>query len=227
MALLNARRILVRVYHQLQLLQSPVPCNHGNYSHLAVTSGWLQASVDRHLPERRLFHSGVVLCSMKKSIKGFIPDSNAINKLQDVHVTGLDGEDLGTMTKRKARELAENLEVKLVLTEKEPSGRIKYKLMTGKQVTEERLRLQQLKKAEKKKAVKNTRITSKISKHDLQMKTKQLLQWVDKGHEVKITVKSATPNSSQVGLRFHEKNYIMQNVSNFPQNIILPLINRH
>ncbi|NXD23054.1 IF3M factor, partial [Spelaeornis formosus] len=111
-----------------------------------------------------------------------------------LHVINQDGESLGNMHRAEALRLMDELDLKLVLLRENVEPPV-YRLMTGQQIHEE-----QLKRAEKKKAspkpgmwviTKELSFSSAIAKNDLETKSKQIAQWIEKKHHVKVTIRQA------------------------------------
>ncbi|NXX80685.1 IF3M factor, partial [Urocolius indicus] len=109
-----------------------------------------------------------------------------------LHVISQDGESLGNMHRAEALKLMDKHDLKLVLLQENVEPPV-YRLMTGQQIHEE-----QMKRAEKKKAspkagtyVKELSFSSSIAKNDLETKTKQIAQWIEKKCHVKVTIRQA------------------------------------
>lgn len=97
---------------------------------------------------------------------------------------------------RKAELLAKEEQLKLLRAEDKDVMHPVFRLVTAKDFNLEQKKVKALKQAEKKKPVKTVRLSSTISSHDLENKVKQLLEWLEKGHEVKVAIKSG--KSSEV-----------------------------
>ncbi|NWW88813.1 IF3M factor, partial [Rhynochetos jubatus] len=108
-----------------------------------------------------------------------------------LHVINQDGESLGNMHRAEALKLMDQYDLKLVLLRENAEPPV-YRLMTGQQIHEE-----QLKRAEKEKAspkpgmCKELSLSSAIAKNDLETKTKQIAQWIEKKYHVKVTIRQA------------------------------------
>ncbi|NWH72824.1 IF3M factor, partial [Piaya cayana] len=109
-----------------------------------------------------------------------------------LHVINQDGESLGNMHRAEALRLMDQHDLKLVLLCENVDPPV-YRLMTGQQIHEE-----QLKRAEKQKAnpkpgmyIKELSFSSAIAKNDLETKTKQIAQWIEKKYHVKVTIRQA------------------------------------
>ncbi|NWS59123.1 IF3M factor, partial [Chunga burmeisteri] len=111
---------------------------------------------------------------------------------QILHVIDQDGESLGNMHRAEALKLMDQRDLKLVLLCEKAEPPV-YRLMTGQQIHKE-----QLKHAEKRKAspkpgmyMKELSFSSAIAKNDLETKTKQIAQWIEKKYHVKVTIRQA------------------------------------
>ncbi|XP_021397677.2 translation initiation factor IF-3, mitochondrial isoform X2 [Lonchura striata] len=117
-----------------------------------------------------------------------------------LHVISQDGESLGNMHRAEALKLMDQNGLKLVLLRENVEPPV-YRLMTGQQIHEE-----QLKRAEKKKASPKPA----IAKNDLETKTKQIAQWIEKRHHVKVTIRQAKGSSTDMFMLFDQ---ILETVS--------------
>ncbi|XP_015277153.1 PREDICTED: translation initiation factor IF-3, mitochondrial isoform X2 [Gekko japonicus] len=107
-----------------------------------------------------------------------------------IHLIDENGEDLGEIHRADAIKMMEEKELKLVLL-KETADPPVYTLMSGQQIHEERLKLRDKQRASSKKGAvqqKELTFTTAIAQHDLDMKIKQIQQWVEKRHHVKVIV---------------------------------------
>ncbi|KAF1472866.1 Translation initiation factor IF-3, mitochondrial, partial [Megadyptes antipodes antipodes] len=108
-----------------------------------------------------------------------------------LHVINQDGESLGNMHRAEALKLMDQHDLKLVLLRENAEPPV-YRLMTGQQIHEE-----QLKRAKKKAGpkagmyIKELSFSSAIAKNDLETKTKQIAQWIEKKYHVKVTIRQA------------------------------------
>lgn len=110
-----------------------------------------------------------------------------------IHVFDEQGRDLGNMHRADVIRLMDEQNLRLV---KRNSGTDppKYQLMTGTQIHEERLRLRETEKARPKTGPALTKeliFSSNIGQHDLDTKTKQIQQWIEKKYKVQVTIKKA------------------------------------
>ncbi|NXD98520.1 IF3M factor, partial [Chaetorhynchus papuensis] len=109
-----------------------------------------------------------------------------------LHVINQDGESLGTMHRAEALRLMDQHGLKLVLLRENVEPPV-YRLMTGQQIHEEQLKLAEKKKSSPKPGmyIKELSFSSAIAKNDLETKTKQIAQWIEKRHHVKVTIRQA------------------------------------
>ncbi|XP_068026310.1 translation initiation factor IF-3, mitochondrial [Melanerpes formicivorus] len=128
-----------------------------------------------------------------------------------LHVINQDGESLGHMHRAEALQLMDQHNLKLVLLRENADPPV-YRLMTGQQIHEEQLRRAEKKKASPKPGVvqKELSISSTIAKNDLETKTKQIAQWIEKKYHVKITVRQARDSNTDMFLLFDQ---ILETVS--------------
>nr|XP_056714133.1 translation initiation factor IF-3, mitochondrial [Euleptes europaea] len=101
------------------------------------------------------------------------------------------GEDQGQVHRADVIRIMDEKELKLVVL-KESADPPVYRLMSGQQIHEERLKLRDKQKASTKKAgpvqQKELTFTTAIAQHDLDVKVKQIQQWIEKKHHVRVTV---------------------------------------
>lgn len=121
--------------------------------------------------------------------------SNIGRKISEriIHVFDEKGNDLGNMHRADVIRLMDERDLRLV--RRKPSAEPpEYQLMTGAQIHEERLRLREREKAKPKTGptlTKELTFSSNIGQHDLDTKSKQIQQWIEKKYKVQITVKKA------------------------------------
>ena len=116
-----------------------------------------------------------------------------------IRLFGQHDEDLGTMRKSEAEHLADEKRLKLVIID-DTRGQyqVTYRLMTGVQLMAEQRALRLLKRSMKPKEQKTLRVSSSIGDHDLTIKNRHLLEWVEKGHEVKVVIKKSRHEKPEV-----------------------------
>lgn len=183
MALIPMRRFMVRALCQLGSLRQPPSYNHGYKAALPAKGSVFYQRLTEYMAAS-CFHTGNQWLS-KPTKKGvpFVP-------VKERQITLIDeNESATTVTKAQGDRIARNKELKLVLIDESSEPHPTYKLMTGLELQQERVRLRDLKKANKKKELKSVRLTSKITSHDLETKTSHITDWLEKGHEVKISIK--------------------------------------
>ncbi|XP_068281449.1 translation initiation factor IF-3, mitochondrial [Nyctibius grandis] len=141
-----------------------------------------------------------------------------------LHVINQDGESLGNMHRAEALKLMDQHDLKLVLLRENVEPPV-YRLMTGQQIHEE-----QLKRAEKKKASpkpgmvqKELSFSSAIAKNDLETKTKQISQWIEKKYHVKVTIRQAKDSNTDMFMLFDQ---ILETVSEKATYLSKPKVTR-
>ncbi|XP_066476701.1 translation initiation factor IF-3, mitochondrial [Tiliqua scincoides] len=100
------------------------------------------------------------------------------------------GENQGAMHRADVIRILDERELKLVLLTETADPPV-YRLMSGQQIHEERLKLREKQKASSKTGPvqqKELTFSTAIGEHDLDTKTKQIEQWIDKKHHVRITL---------------------------------------
>ncbi|NXU90618.1 IF3M factor, partial [Xiphorhynchus elegans] len=109
-----------------------------------------------------------------------------------LHVINQDGESLGNMHRAEALKLMDQHDLKLVLLQENVEPPV-YRLMTGQQIHEEQLRRAEKQKARPKPGmyIKELSFSSAIARNDLETKTKQIAQWIEKKYHVKVTIRQA------------------------------------
>lgn len=119
--------------------------------------------------------------------------SNTGRKISERVIRVLDekGMDLGMMHRADVIRLMDKQDLRLVQrnTSSEPP---EYQLMTGAQIHQERLKLREQEKAKPKTGPTVTKeliFSSNIGQHDLDTKSKQIQQWIEKNYHVQVTIK--------------------------------------
>ncbi|XP_064501491.1 translation initiation factor IF-3, mitochondrial isoform X1 [Pseudopipra pipra] len=141
-----------------------------------------------------------------------------------VHVINQDGESLGNMHRADALKLMDQHNLKLVLLKENVEPPV-YRLMTGQQIHEEQLRRAEKKKASPKPGVvqKELSFSSAIAKNDLETKTKQIAQWIDKKYHVKVTIRQAKGSNTDMSMLFDQ---ILETVSEKATYLSKPKVTR-
>lgn len=107
-----------------------------------------------------------------------------------IHLIDDNKQDLGNMHRADVIRIMDERDLKLVLLGENADPPV-YRLMSGKQIHEEQLRLKEKQKASSKAGasqIKELSFSAGIAKHDIETKTKQIQQWIEKKHHVRITV---------------------------------------
>ncbi|KAM7114716.1 translation initiation factor IF-3, mitochondrial [Molossus nigricans] len=121
--------------------------------------------------------------------------SNIGRKISEriIHIFDEKGNDLGNMHRADVIRLMDERDLRLV--RRKPSAEPpEYQLMTGTQIHDERLRLRAQEKASPKTGpalTKELTFSSNIGQHDLDTKSKQIQQWIEKKYKVQVTIKKA------------------------------------
>jgi translation initiation factor IF-3 len=110
-------------------------------------------------------------------------------KASEVHVTGLQGEDLGVMSTKDALALAKKLKVDLVCTSLMSSPPPCKLIGAGAAKQEALQEKQQARKQEQGPKVKELRLTANIEDHDLETKRQQAERMLKGGDAVLLVVK--------------------------------------
>ncbi|KAK5852710.1 hypothetical protein PBY51_006557 [Eleginops maclovinus] len=108
---------------------------------------------------------------------------------REVQLISETGENMGTMHRGNVIRLMDKNGLKLVLLSEHQDPPV-YKLMSGKQIHEEKLKQREKQKAKAPAQVKEISFLSCISSHDLSTKMKRVESWLEKKNHVRITMKS-------------------------------------
>uniref|UniRef100_A0ACB8FGN3 Uncharacterized protein n=2 Tax=Sphaerodactylus townsendi TaxID=933632 RepID=A0ACB8FGN3_9SAUR len=117
-----------------------------------------------------------------------------------IHLIDENGEDKGPVHRADVIRIMDERELKLVAL-KETADPPVFRLMSGQQIHEERLQLRDKQKASAKKGPvqqKELTFTTTIGQHDLDVKVKQIQQWIEKKHHVKVTVQEKKGDGSKM-----------------------------
>ncbi|MEC0230059.1 translation initiation factor IF-3 [Paenibacillus alba] len=110
-------------------------------------------------------------------------------KASEVHVTGLNGEDLGIMSTKEALTLAKQLKVDLICTSLMSSPPPCRLIGSGQAKQEALQEKQQTRKREQAPKIKELRLTPQIEDHDLETKRQQAQRILQAGDAVLLVVK--------------------------------------
>ncbi|KAL6463922.1 hypothetical protein MHYP_G00283130 [Metynnis hypsauchen] len=118
-----------------------------------------------------------------------------------LQLLGEDGGDLGVMHRADALRLMDEKGLKMVPIN-EHSDPPAYRLMSGKQIHEEQMKLREKQKAKAAGTVqvKELTMSSDIAPNDLDTKLRQVAHWLDKKHHIRLTLKSGRGRSSDTAL---------------------------
>ncbi|XP_061026732.1 translation initiation factor IF-3, mitochondrial [Eubalaena glacialis] len=126
----------------------------------------------------------------KKNATAFRNVGRKINE-RIIQVLDEKGNDLGPMHRANVIRLMAEQDLRLV--PRDPGAEPpRYQLMTGTQIYQERLRRRGMERAEPKPGptlTKELTFSSNIGQHDLDTKSKQIQQWIEKKYKVQITIK--------------------------------------
>jgi translation initiation factor IF-3 len=144
-------------------------------------AGHASKCIQRPLRAQRLIHSSCFL---------FKESSDAGKYSDTIQLLGINGELRGVMKMRKAELLAKDEQLKLLRAEDKDAVHPVFRLVTTKDFNLEQKRLKTVNQVEKKKPAKKVELSSTISSHDLEIKVRQMLEWLEKGLEVKVLIKT-------------------------------------
>ncbi|KAM4794682.1 ubiquitin carboxyl-terminal hydrolase 12 isoform 2-T2 [Rhinophrynus dorsalis] len=111
-----------------------------------------------------------------------------------IHVYNDNGDDLGNMHRADVIRIMDERGLKLVPIRENANPPV-YRLLTGKQIHEEQLKLrekQKLSTAHGPVQIKELSFSASIAKHDLDIKMKQVTHWIEKKHHVRISVQKGS-----------------------------------
>ncbi|XP_026115768.1 translation initiation factor IF-3, mitochondrial [Carassius auratus] len=109
-----------------------------------------------------------------------------------IQLLGEDGEELGTMHRADVIRLMDETGLRLVAINDDCDPPL-YRLMKGKQIHEEQMKLRDTQKAKKGPVQSKELIfSSDISLHDLDTKLRQVVSWLEKNNHVRLTIRART-----------------------------------
>ncbi|KAF5894247.1 translation initiation factor IF-3, mitochondrial, partial [Clarias magur] len=136
----------------------------------------------------------------KRDPKARTTISSVGRKIHQRHLLllGEDGENLGTVHRADVLRLMDEKGLKLVPVNENAEPPV-YRLMSGKQIHEEQMRLREKQKAKATGVVqmKDLTLSSDIALHDLDTKLKQVSIWLEKKHHVRLTLRPRREQSDQ------------------------------
>ncbi|OCT96081.1 translation initiation factor IF-3, mitochondrial [Xenopus laevis] len=139
-----------------------------------------------------------------------------------IHIINDNGEDLGNMHRADVIRIMDEKGLKLVPIKENADPPI-YKLLTGKQIHEEQLKLREKQKLSSSHGtvqIKELSFSAGIAKHDLDIKTKQILHWIEKKHHVRISVQKGS--SAEGNDKLEVLNQITDAVSEHATCVVKP-----
>ncbi|XP_073696053.1 translation initiation factor IF-3, mitochondrial-like [Garra rufa] len=136
----------------------------------------------------------------KLDLRARVTYSSVGRKIGQRHIQLLskDGEDMGLMHRGDVIRLMDQTGLKLVAINDKCDPPL-YRLMKGKQIHEEQLKLRDTQKA-KKGPVQSKELTfsSDISLHDLDTKLRQVVSWLEKNNHVRLTIKARADSGTSL-----------------------------
>lgn len=148
---------------------------------------------------QKSFYCSKYYSKKKTQLPSWIPVTKANAHLK-IHLFDENELDLGDISMQNANNIAQERKLKLVLVD-ENQKPPKFQLMTGKELAERQVAIKRELKAAKETPhelkEKEIIISSKCNDNDLMHKLKSIKEFYDKGHSIKITVKSSDSNISK------------------------------
>ncbi|XP_051548221.1 translation initiation factor IF-3, mitochondrial isoform X1 [Myxocyprinus asiaticus] len=113
-----------------------------------------------------------------------------------IQLLGEDGEELGTMHRAEVIRMMDQSGLKLVAINENCDPPL-YRLMRGKQIHEEQMKLRVKQKAMTGPVQsKELNFSADISPHDLDTKLRQVVSWLEKKNHVRLTIRSGTDSGT-------------------------------
>ncbi|KAK1168318.1 translation initiation factor IF-3, mitochondrial-like, partial [Acipenser oxyrinchus oxyrinchus] len=132
-----------------------------------------------------------------------------------VQVINEDGENLGNMHRADVIRMLDERGLKLVPLRENADPPV-YRLMSGKQIHQEQLKLREKQKAKSGPTqIKELTFSSDIAQHDLETKVKQIQQWIEKRHHVRLTVRKGSASVEKMEGLLEEIVQSMPDVATF------------
>ncbi|XP_051816890.1 small kinetochore-associated protein isoform X1 [Acanthochromis polyacanthus] len=163
----------------------------GRYNIAAASWRWSQFSTEGHDAEETAEQTPAPNKKKQESrARNSISSVGRKIPHRQIQVISEAGENLGTMHRADVIRMMDEDGLKLVLLSENKDPPV-YRLMSGKQVHEEQLKLREKKKAKAAPVqVKELTFSCGIASHDLSTKLKQAESWLEKNHHVRITLRS-------------------------------------
>ena len=182
-----------------------------NFTGIAYQSkfkGWNKCEVS-HIP-KSVFQNSKTSCDCHSLLRyfstthGFQQRSSPFESLvgddkfpgtQEIHLYGLDEQDLGIMTKDNGEKTALQNKCRIVLVKNDRKDIPVYNLMTIQRFLDKR---KSKPAKEKTLSQKELHLTSKIKDHDLHIKVTQVRKQLRKGHKVLVKIENANSDNDVV-----------------------------
>lgn len=114
---------------------------------------------------------------------------NEMIKVREVRLIADDGEQLGVVPTQQALSMAKERELDLVEVSPNASPPVCKLIDYGKYKYETEKKNKESKKKQKQVKLKEIRMQPKIETHDLMFKTKHILEFLEEGNKVKVTIR--------------------------------------
>ncbi|XP_070553327.1 translation initiation factor IF-3, mitochondrial-like [Ptychodera flava] len=184
---------------------STIDANFPSKLHLRVTTIQMSSSASSDPPEEEVSNTRARLveptvaedteadkpAKKKKSKIERVTMSNVGRRVPDriIHLIDENGDSLGPTHRADAIKMSEERDLKLVLASPNAKPHPVYKLMSGKDLHENRMKLREKQSSKPKPTTsKEIKLSGNISENDLNIKKKHIHGWLQKGHHVKIIV---------------------------------------
>ncbi|WP_353892658.1 translation initiation factor IF-3 [Proteinivorax hydrogeniformans] len=109
-------------------------------------------------------------------------------RFKEIRLIGSDGEQLGVVTSKKAREMAENQGLDLVAVAPQARPPVCRIMDVGRYKYEQAKREKEAKKKQHVISVKEVKLRPKIDEHDFQTKLRNVIRFLKKQDKVKVTI---------------------------------------
>ncbi len=130
----------------------------------------------------------------------------------EVRLIGLDGEQLGVLPIQKALEQADEAGVDLVEVSPNAKPPVCKIIDYGKYLYQKEKKKKEDKKKQKIVEVKEIKFSPKIGQHDFDYRMKRIIEFLEKGDKVKVTVRFRGREMSHTDLGFVITNQVMDHI---------------
>lgn len=136
----------------------------------------------------------VLFCLKRRCItiakqKDVLHEINERIRDREIRVIGPDGSMLGVMSPKEAQRIADEADLDLVKVSPNAKPPVCKILDYGKFRYEEIRRLKEIKKNQKAVEIKEIRMSVRVEEHDLQVKAKNAIKFLEQGNRVKLTIR--------------------------------------